>query len=473
MKREEFPSASEIYSSTDYLNWDVNSGGTTIHARRMSGQFRRRQWTVMGLIYGTYYLLPYLNWNSRQAVLFDIPARKFYLFDSVIWPQDLWMLALLLLFCFVLLFAMTSTAGRIFCGFTCPHTTGIKLLTWIEALVEGPAPKRIKLDQSPWTLEKITRKSIKHFLWLTVCIVTAITFIGYFSPIEQAWSRFVTLDYGVYEWGTLFFVSALFYINAGFVREQFCMWVCPYARIQGVLTDNESKLVAYDAARGEPRGKLKRATAKRSQGECIDCKMCVAVCPTGVDIRKGQQLGCINCGLCIDACNSIMDKVQKPHGLIRFASHRELMDGVYRRFSFLRPRPIIYSILTIFAFASIIIGLNLKSDIDINVRHERSPVFTMMSDGSIQNVYYLNLLNKTEHHDEFRLEVKGLDGAQTNINDRVFELDSGEVKRFTLKIRAPWKQSYDEQHKIILLLHSKNNPNRIREYDSMFIGPKA
>ena len=268
--------ASDIYKSTDYLSWDVNRGDKTVHARRLSGRFRAWQWLVMALVYAPFFLLPYFTWNGRQAILLDIEQRKFYFFNAVIWPQDLWVLALFMLFCFVLLFAMTAIAGRVFCGFVCPQTTWTNIFTWIENLVEGQPVKRIKLDQAPWGTGKLIIKSVKHVLWLLVCALSAVTFIGYFSGIYPAWKHMAGLSFKNYEWITFGFAVAFIYMNAGFSREQFCLWVCPYARIQGVLADIYSKMVTYDTDRGEPRGKLKAIPEASKQGDCIDCQLCVA-----------------------------------------------------------------------------------------------------------------------------------------------------------------------------------------------------
>jgi len=460
----------DIYQATDYLTWDVNRGDKTIHARRVPGRFRTRQWLVYLFMYGPYFLLPYLTWDNRQAILFDIPNRKFYLFNFVIWPQDLWVLALLLLFCFVLLFAMTSLSGRVFCGFMCPHSTWVNFFTFIEDLVEGPPNSRIKLEQSGWTPQKIAKKSIKHFLWLVVCVLTAVTFVGYFSGIYYSWGSLFHLAYSNSEWVAFIFAVNLFYMNAGFVREQFCMWVCPYARIQGVLTDIYTRTTTYDEKRGEPRASLKDAVEKNA-GDCIDCKMCVAVCPTGVDIRKGQQLGCINCGFCIDACDSVMKKISRATGLIKFASKYEMDNPDIKHRFFLRTRPIVYSVITVTVLGLMIAGLLLKKEFDLNVRHERDPVFTMMSDGSIQNIYHLKLLNKSEDKSEFKLEVNGPKNLQTNLEDKTFKIKNGEVRNFDLAVRAPSSDLTEKQQDLLIIMSSVKHPDHQKIYKSMFIGP--
>ena len=467
--------ASEIYQSTDYLSWDVNRGDKTVHARRLPGRFRTRQWLVMTLIYAPFFLIPYFTWGERQAVLLDIAQRKFYFFGAVIWPQDLWVLALFLLFCFVLMFAMTAIAGRIFCGFVCPQTTWTNFFTWIENFVEGPPAKRIKLEQAPWKARKIFLKSVKHTLWLVVCVLSAVTFIGYFSGIYTAWRHLLTVNFSSYEWVTFGFAVAFIYMNAGFAREQFCLWVCPYARIQGVLADVHTKMVTYDVNRGEPRGKLKAAGAESTkQGDCIDCQLCVAACPTGVDIRKGQQLGCINCGLCIDACDAVMSKVGKVFGLIGFRSQYEMEthQPAGKQHLLMRARPFIYSGLAFAIFLGMLLGVGLKSELDINVTHERNPVYTVMADGSIQNVYHLLLLNKSEHDHDYTLDVQGEMPLNSNVKNKVFHLKSGEVKKLTLYLKASMDEVKHDRQPVLLVLSSVSDPSDPVRYSSMFIGPQ-
>lgn len=464
----------EIYQSTDYLNWEVNSGDKTIHARRLPGKYRNRHNLTLLIIYGVYFLLPYITWGDRQAVLLDIPGRKFYIFNATVWPQDLWILALILLFCFVLLFAMTSVYGRIFCGFACPQTAWTSFFTWIENLVEGSPTRRIKLEQSGWTITKIYKKILKHTLWLGVCTITAVTFIGYFSGIYHSWHDLFTFSYNNYEWVTFIFIINLFYMNSGFVREQVCMWVCPYARIQGVITDSYTRMVTYISSRGEPRNKFNKQHNKNANsGDCIDCNMCVSACPTGVDIRKGQQLGCINCGFCVDACDLVMKKIHRSTGLIKFVSEHEIQNQNNNSNPILRSRPIFYSTLTMATLTGILLGLVMKSSIDLNVRHERNPVYTIMSDGSIQNTYHLQLLNKSETDASFKLEIKGMNILENNASDKIFYLKSGEVKKFTLRVKVSRNQIHDETQDMLIILTAIENPNVYSEYRSMFIGPKV
>jgi len=461
-----------IYTHTDYLNLEVNTGGTTIHARQTSGRFRNIKWAIMSAMLLPFFLLPYFSWGDRQAILFDIPARKFYLFDIVVWPQDLIILALLMLFCFILLFTMTAIAGRIFCGNICPQSVWTDLMTFAEYLAEGKATERIKLEKMPWNATKIRKKVTKHAMWTAICLLTAITFLGYFSGIHGAWSSLFTFNFNIYEWVTVGIVFALFYINTGYVREQVCNWVCPYARIQAVMGDKDTITTTYDYQRGENRGRLKRGAIDEGKGDCIDCKMCVSVCPTGIDIRDGQQLGCINCGLCIDACDDIMKKVDLPQGLIRFMSHNELESKADVKHHIFRARPMMYMLITLLTFIGISYNLLFKSPIDMNVNHERSPTYTIMSDRTVQNMYHLVLMNKTEQTADFKLNISGIEGISSSVDGQLLHLKSGQARKVDLRIKAPQKSLTGGSQPIMFNLQSTVNPDIYMNYESMFFGPE-
>ena len=319
-------------------SYEINTGGPTVHARRITGRFRNIKWLVMGLIYLPLFILPYISWGDRPAILWDIPNRKFHFFEMTVWPQDLLVLAFILLFCFTLLLAMTVIAGRIFCGFGCPQTIWVDMMTWIENKVEGSPSKRIKLDNSPWNANKIIRRGGKHVIFLSLCTFTAIHVVAYFSGIWDLYAGLAAFDLRGAEWITLGIIILTCYVGTSLMREQFCMWICPYARIQGICADKNTQMIAYDYQRGEKRGKMSQGEIVAGNGDCIDCNLCVATCPTGVDIRQGQQIGCINCGICADACDSIMEKVNLPKGLIRFASSQEIDENIKVKNPYMKDR---------------------------------------------------------------------------------------------------------------------------------------
>ncbi|MDH5766310.1 MAG: cytochrome c oxidase accessory protein CcoG, partial [Gammaproteobacteria bacterium] len=301
-------SVEELYEEASF--WHVNTGEEVIHAKRMPGRFRTIKW-LTSTVWLIYFLGPYLRWGDRQAVLFDIPNRKFHIFDITIMPQDVWLLAMILLFFAIMLAAVTSIAGRVFCGYFCFQTIWTDIYTYIEEKLEGSPAKRHKLDKAPWNWQKIRIKATKHFLWLLIGVLTGIAFTTWFTDAYDIWVKYFTLEASMAAWISVLMFTMGTYILAGFMREQTCFWLCPYARIQGVMYDTQTILPTYDIKRGEPRGKLTKGNTVEGNGDCISCNQCVAVCPTGIDIRNGQQEGCITCALCLDACDSVMDKIGK------------------------------------------------------------------------------------------------------------------------------------------------------------------
>ncbi|MDX8388626.1 MAG: cytochrome c oxidase accessory protein CcoG [Ghiorsea sp.] len=452
-------------------SYEINTGGPTVHARRVKGRFRNIKTLVMTLIYLPLFILPYISWGDRPAVLWDIPNRKFYFFDMVVWPQDLLVLAIILLFCFMLLFAMTVIAGRIFCGFVCPQTIWVDVMTWIENKVEGGPAKRIKLDNSPWNANKIIRRGGKHILFLAFCIFTAIHVVAYFSGIWDLYGGLATFNLRGAEWITLGAIIITCYVSTSLMREQFCMWICPYARIQAVCADKNTQLIAYDHNRGEQRGKMKKGEIVEGNGDCIDCNLCVVTCPTGVDIRQGQQIGCINCGICADACNSVMRKISLPEGLIRFASTHEIDENVKVERPFLKLRPIFYGVITFLSLVAIVYSLANKSELELYVSHQRAPQYTLMSDGSIQNRYHLDILNKTESPTDLTMTITGIKTLTSNSDGHVFHLKSSEIKKYVLQARVPAKHLSQTIQPITITLQSTLNPEINAIYQTHFIGP--
>lgn len=384
----------DLYAEAHH--WEVNTGGETIHAKRMPGKWRRIKWLAAS-VWLVFFLGPYVQWNGRQAVLFDIPNRQYHLFGVTVLPQDFWMLSLLLLFFAILLAVATALAGRVYCGYFCFQTVWTDVFTWIEERLEGSPPHRRKLDQAPLDARKLRIKTLKHAIWLLIGFLTGFSFVAWFYGAGPLWRDFFVgqANAAVYAAVALFTLGT--YLLAGWLREQVCFWLCPYARIQGVMLDKSTVVPAYDLNRGEPRGRIKKGDPEeaRTSGDCVDCNQCVAVCPTGVDIRHGQQEGCITCGLCIDACNAVMDKVGRPRGLIRYASLDEL-EGKPVKPMLLRARVWVYTGILALALSGIIYGLSTLEAIELKVLHERAPLFVKLSDGSIQNKYTLKILNKTE-----------------------------------------------------------------------------
>jgi len=374
----------------DATHWHVNTGGETIHAKRMPGRFRSLKWYASTL-WILYMITPYFRWEGHQAILFDIPKRQFHIFSTTLWPQDIWMLSLVLILLAMTLFGLTAVIGRVWCGYFCFQTVWTDWFTWLEEKIEGNPVQRRKLDAAPWNARKIRLKLFKHTLWLLIAIVTGVTFAAYFTDAFALWYSYLTLDAPMVAWVVLAAFIFGTYVFAGFMREQVCFWLCPYARIQSVMVDKDTELPTYDVSRGEPRGKV-RGQGSESRGDCIDCRLCVGVCPTGVDIREGMQEGCITCGMCIDACDSIMDKVNRPRGLIRYASEKGMAGEVLPPL-FKRPRVIAYSSIFLLAVGGIIYGLTHIPPVELSVVHERQPLFIQMGNGTVQNKYTIKALN--------------------------------------------------------------------------------
>ena len=455
----------------DLAHWHVNTGDETIHAKRMPGRFRTFKWLSM-LLWAFYFIGPYLQWGGRQAILFDIPNRRFHLFGVTIWPQDIWMLALVLILLAMTLFGVTAVASRVWCGYFCFQTAWTDVFTWIEDLIEGNPIQRRKLDAAPWTTRKVGLKAAKHTLWLLISILTGVTFVAYFTDAFELWRQYLSFGAPLVAWVVLVMFILGTYILAGFMREQVCFWLCPYARIQGVMIDDDTMMPTYDYHRGEPRGHIKKGQQSENRvGDCIDCKMCVAVCPTGVDIREGLQEGCITCGLCIDACNSIMEKVNKPKGLIRYLSLKEMKGGSLPPW-FKRPRVITYSAIFLLSTLGIFYGLMTIPPIELSVVHERQPLFMRMSDGSIQNKYTIKAVNKTEQDIQAEIQVDGISGLRlADEESRQITLKAGKLIPFNLFLRADMQNLHQQNTPIRITVRETGGSGLELNYESVFIAP--
>ena len=459
----------DIYE--EVAEWHINVGGIKIVAKRLAGRFRTLKWIGMS-IWSVLFLGPYLRWNDSQAILFDLPNRQFNIFDITIYPQDIWMLSLTLLFFAILLAAVTSIAGRVFCGYFCFQTVWTDIFTWIEGKIEGKTPqKAMKFNKAPWSVKKMSSKVFKHTLWLLIGLLTGVSFVAWFTDAFELWANLFTLN--VSTMAAIVITAFTFgtYTFAGFMREQVCFWLCPYARLQGVMYDQDTILPSYDAERGEPRGRIKKGEDNSAKGSCVDCNVCVAVCPTGIDIRKGQQEGCITCGMCIDACDSIMDKVKQPRGLIRYASYKELHHNaktipLYKRF-----RVIVYAFILLSAMSGIIYGFMNLSPTEFKVVHERQPLFVRLSDGSIQNKYTIKLLNKTKQTLEVRFDIQGLDGATLH-GLKQMTVEPGKVVPVTALVRVTEDQLKEGVTPIVFKGEVLSDSNITLHYKSMFMAPK-
>jgi len=442
-----------------------------IHAKAIHGHFNTMRWAMVWLTQIIFYGACWLNWDSngltRQAVLFDIAHEKLYLFGLVLWPQDALLLAFVLILAATGLFFVTALAGRMFCGFACPQTVYTMIFTWIEAKIEGDHLARLKLDQCPMTVRKLCLRSAKHGLWLLVAVGTAVTFVGYFTPIRDLLPAIARRDVGPWEGFWLISYAAFTYVQAGLAREAVCQHMCPYSRFQGVMFDRATQTVSYDALRGEPRN-ARRQT--ENTGDCLDCGICVQVCPTGIDIRDGLQYQCINCGLCIDACDEVMVKTGATTGLIRFASEQELARQPKARGLSARPRIAIYAALLLVFSLLGVWNLGQRSLLLVDVLRDRGALLRETSEGRIENAYTLKLMNLAEVQRDFTVEVSGLPGLAI-VGAREFSSDAGSIRPVSLTVSSPGDGAHSGIQRISFRITSKQDPTTSVIEKSSFVLP--
>ena len=411
-----------------------------IYIRDVKGWWNSWRWVLVWVTQILFYCLPWLEWNGRQALLLHLVERKFYLFGLVLWPQDVFYLALLLIVSAYALFLFTAIAGRLFCGYACPQTVYTEIFMWVENRIEGDRSARMKLDKAPMTVRKFGLKAFKHAIWLLISLWTGFTLVAYFTPVNEL---LAALPFGFSGWELFwtFFYGVFCYMQAGFLREQVCKYMCPYARFQGVMFDPDTLIITYDPERGEPRGARKKGVEQKDSGlgDCVDCGLCVVVCPTGIDIRKGQQYECIGCGACIDVCDPVMDKLGFPRGLIRYTTENALEKNFTSKeviAHLVRPRIILYTVILTAITIAAIWSLAVRVPLKVDVIRDRSLLAREADDGRIENVYNLKIMNTTEEPKRYALSVEGLEGVEI-VGDRIVEVASAENHEVTIVVRVP------------------------------------
>ncbi len=441
-----------------------------IYPREVHGLFANLRVLAVVALLGIYYGLPWVNWGGRQAVLFDLPARQFHLFGITFWPQDFFFLAALLIIAALSLFFFTALAGRLWCGYACPQTVWTETFLWIERKIEGDRNQQMKLAKAPWTTRKFAIKGGKHAIWIVYALYTGITFVGYFVPIRELFPRVLVLDTGGWEAFWVLFYGFATYGNAGWLREQVCLYMCPYARFQSAMFDNNTLIISYDEARGEPRGSRKRGPDPRSQGlgDCIDCTLCVQVCPTGIDIRKGLQYECIACAACVDACDQVMDKMNYPKGLIRYTTENALQGRPVR---ILRPRVIIYALLLLALLTGLIISITLRTPLELDVLRDRNVLYRTVEMGLVSNVYELKILNKDQREHVYRLSVSGLEGLELISDRSEYRVAPGEVLSVPLSLQIDPFELRSPSSEVVFTLEAIDDPALRVETSARFLGP--
>ncbi|MDH3440653.1 MAG: cytochrome c oxidase accessory protein CcoG [Gammaproteobacteria bacterium] len=452
----------------DYEYGKLYRSEEKVYPREVKGQFATLRRIAMFVLLGVFYGGPWLTWGGRQAILFDLPARKFYIFGMTLWPQDFIYLALLLIILAVSLFFFTAIAGRLWCGYACPQTVWTEAFTWIEMAVEGDRMKRMKLDKAPWSLEKLRKKTLKQFLWITLALFTGFSFVGYFVDVRELLGQLISFEAGAWTWFWVVFYSFATYGNAGFMREQVCKYMCPYARFQGAMFDRDSLIITYDAERGEPRGGRRRSDdpAEKGLGSCVDCTMCVQVCPTGIDIRKGLQYECIACALCIDACDSVMDKFDYPRGLIRYSTERALEHKKYR---LIRPRTLVYTSVLAGLMILMVTLMVLRDPVILDVIRDRNALYRDVGRAGIENSYTIRVINKHNEQHEYVLSVSGIEDMTLSA-DEPFEVAGESV--FTLPVSVTVPHEYASGGQVIeFRIDATDNSDISMTEESRFRGP--
>ncbi|WP_425460030.1 cytochrome c oxidase accessory protein CcoG [Exilibacterium tricleocarpae] len=472
-------SDSNSQSAVHYV--DLYESDHKVYTRKITGFFQKlRRYTGLPLM-AAYLLIPWLVIDGRPAMLFDLPERKFHIFWMTFWPQDGMFLAWVLIISAFALFTVTVLVGRVWCGFTCPQTVWTLMFISVEHFCEGDRNQRIKLDRQPWTANKLFRKSSKHFLWFTIAFITGVTFVGYFTPIRELllglWPNrdpttgFVYWDihYAAAFW--TFFFAGMTYLNAGWMREQVCKYMCPYARFQSVMYDRETLAVHYDAGRGEKRGPRKHDEDYKAAGlgDCIDCSWCVQVCPVDIDIREGLQYECINCGLCVDACDTVMDKMEYPRGLIRFTSADALETG---RTRFWRPRLFGYTLVLVAMVGVFVYAVSHRLPVSVDVIRDRGARLYRVTGDQVQNVYTVKINNMDRRAHTYDIRVSGEHEYRLR-GLRVVELDEGEIFTVPVRISVDRSALTSPTNEIEITVTAADDDTITATQKTSFIGPKS
>lgn len=441
-----------------------------IYPREVHGVFARWRVAMVGLTLGLYYILPWINWGEgRQALLFDLPNRKFNIFMMTLWPQDLIYLSALLVISALGLFLFTSVGGRLWCGYTCPQTVWTEVFLWIERKVEGSRSKQIKLAKSSWNVEKFVKKGGKHLIWLVFSIWTGFTFVGYFSPIRELSVDFINWDLGPWETFWIFFYALATYGNAGWLREQVCIYMCPYARFQSVMFDDNTLMISYDEIRGNPRGARKRGIDKPAdKGDCIDCGLCVQACPTGIDIRDGLQYQCIACAACIDVCDDVMEKMDYDKGLIRYTTLNEVKGNGLHIF---RPRVFVYSAILIGLVITMLWSLATRIPVSVDITRDRNILYREASNGKLENVFKLRIMNQDNKPHTFVVTLEGLPGASLDRDEKETRVESGEIIDTLVRVQVSDEHIKARSTKITLRVTATDDEKMTDDEDARFLAP--
>ncbi len=468
MTKKDFDSTTENQSPAS-----MYASREKIYPRQVHGLFAF--WRSIGVftLLGLYYLIPWLLWDGHQLILFDLPDRKFYILGLILWPQDFFLLALILIIAGVSLFFFTAVAGRLWCGFSCPQTVWTEVFLWIERKIEGNRQQQIKLDQQELNAHKILIKSSKHAVWIIFSLFTGFTFVGYFTPIRELWEAINLQTLGGWETFWILFYSVATYGNAGWLREQVCIYMCPYARFQSAMFDADTLIISYDSVRGDPRGSRNKASDKTALelGDCIDCTLCVQVCPTGIDIREGLQYECITCAACVDVCNNVMDKLDYDQGLIRFTTENQLQ-GKSSKQNNVRPRTLIYSLVLGLLSFTLIYSVATRVPVLLDVVRDRGAIYRETWDGYIENIYTVRILNMDAKTHQYQLTISGMDKLELRMKNKIVTVPAGKVIEVPIWIRGDPNYLTSARYEIKFRVKSVDQPSLIATEESRFFAPR-
>ena len=446
-----------------------------IYPRSVEGVFAYWRWITVAITQIVFYGLPWVEWGTRQAVLFDLEARRFYIFGLVLYPQDFIYLTGLLVISALALFLFTAVAGRLWCGYACPQTVYSEIFLWIERKIEGDRSARMRLDDADFSLKKLSKKTYKHMAWIVLSLWTGFTFVGYFTPIQELFATALAWNFGPWQFFWVFFYAFATYGNAGFMREQVCKYMCPYARFQSAMFDHDTLIVTYDAERGEPRGPRSKKTdlAVANLGACVDCTLCVQVCPTGIDIRDGLQYECIGCGACADVCDTVMEKVGYAKGLVRYTTQNAMANKWTTQqtvMRVLRPRVLVYTSILMAIIIAVGVSLAVRTPFKVDVVRDRATLARITEDGGIENVYRLQVMNASEKDKTFQLSVSGMQGLKIETETEV-KVASAQSHWVVLRVTIPYGSAEAGSHKIVFDIQDTSGNDVVHE-KSVFIVPR-
>lgn len=479
IKKEDIKPADNKTSANETVI-NLYAAAEKIYPRSTFGFFTKWRWVMIWLTQLVFYGVPWLEWGQRQALLFDLEARRFYIFNLVLYPQDLIYLTGILIISALSLFLFTAVAGRLWCGYTCPQTVYTEIFLWIEAKIEGDRAARMKLDKGGMSAEKLLKKGGKHFVWIAFALWTGFTFVGYFTPIRELGSAVAGMALGPWQTFWILFYGFATYGNAGFMREQVCKYMCPYARFQSAMFDDDTLIVTYDEKRGEPRGKASRKgdMDKNKQGACIDCSLCVQVCPTGIDIRNGLQYECIGCGACADICDTVMDKMGYDRGLVKYSTQHAMNLGMNRAQMLrriLRPRVMIYTAILTLLVVSLLTSLMLRDSFRVDIVRDRGVMARLAEGGMLENVYQLQIMNATESTQKYVLSASGIDHLKVSSDvlgrEDAVTVKPAESRWIPVRLQIPDGSIKSGSHQVRFEVRAVENNEAVTE-KSVFLVPR-